>query len=102
MTAATTSGEVAGLIAELREVTGRAEKTFGRLSAVQLNWKPAPAEWSIAQCLEHLILINADYLPILERVARGWRPSLKERLPLLPRLFGNMVLALVQPDSGRK
>lgn len=27
---------------------------------------------------------------------------MKERIPLLPRLFGKMVLALVQPDARRK
>jgi hypothetical protein len=95
--------EVPRLIAEVGALTARARAAFGGLSASQLNWKPAPTEWSIAQCLEHLMLINADYFPILERVARGaWTPSVKERLPLLPRLFGKMVLALVQPGSTRK
>jgi hypothetical protein len=101
--AATVSAEAASLIADVAEVTRRAQRTFGDLGATELNRTPAPGEWSIAQCLEHLILINAGYFPVLERVARGtWTPSLAERLPLLPRLLGKMVLALVQPDSKRK
>jgi hypothetical protein len=84
-------------------VTQQARRSFGDLSGVQLNWKPERTEWSIAQCLEHLILVNAPYLPVLEAVARGeWRPNLKERLPVLPRLFGRLVLRAVHPDATRK
>ena len=102
-TIANGSEEVAGLIAELATITARARRSFGGLSAVQLNWKPDRTEWSVAQCLEHLVLINAPYLPILETVAGGdGVPKLRERLPVLPQLFGRLMLRLVQPDSRRK
>jgi hypothetical protein len=97
------SDAVSELIAELATITARARHSFGGLSAVQLNWKPDRTEWSIAQCLEHMVLINAPYLPILETVVRGHHvPKLRERLPILPRLFGRLMLRLVQPDSRRK
>jgi hypothetical protein len=102
-TMANCSVELSALIDELATITKRVRQSFGGLNAVQLNWRPDRAEWSIAQCLEHLVLINAPYLPILEGVARGdRRPTLRERVPILPRIFGRLVLRAVQPDARRK
>lgn len=95
--------ELPGLINDARAVTAEAESRFGHLSTEQLNWRPSDTEWSVAQCLEHLILSHAGYIPIVDRIARGeHRPSLKERLPLLPRLFGSIVLRAVQPQTKQK
>ena len=46
------------LLADIHAIALDAEKLFGSLSAEQLNWKPAPDRWSVAQCLEHLINTN--------------------------------------------
>ncbi|HET7459495.1 MAG TPA: DinB family protein [Gemmatimonadaceae bacterium] len=48
------------------------------LSEVQLNWRPNPERWSIAQNVTHLTVIGRLYLPKFDdsiRVARerGWR-----------------------------
>jgi hypothetical protein len=100
---ATAPGQAARFVADLDLVTERVQRHFGRLTAAQLSWQPAAGEWSIAQCLQHLILINASYFPVLERLARGeWRPTWKERVPVLPALFGRLVLSAVQPDATRK
>ena len=103
MSAKTAQGELAGLIAELKKIADTAQRIFGGLNAIQLNWTPNAGEWSIAQCFEHLILVNADYFPLLQRIACGeWKPTLKERVPLLPKLFGKVVLNAMQPDAKRK
>jgi hypothetical protein len=95
--------ELTALIDNARAVTAEVESRFSNLSTEQLNWKPNESEWSVAQCLEHLIVSNAGYFPIVERITRGeHRPSLKERLPLLPRLFGAVVLRAVQPQTKQK
>ena len=95
--------ELPQLIDDLRAVAADARASFGTFTPAQLNWKPSPAEWSIAQCLEHLITSNNGFLPLIKRIISGeHKASLKERLPLLPRLFGPMVLKVVQPQSQRK
>ncbi|MPY87996.1 MAG: DinB family protein [Luteitalea sp.] len=95
--------ELPTLIDEARAIADDAQKTFGHLSAEQLNWRPNADEWSVAQCFDHLIVINADYFPVIRNIARGeYKASLKERLPLLPRLFGSMILKAVQPEAQRK
>lgn len=91
------------LLDQLGAISKDAKDTFEGLTTEQLNWKPAANEWSVAQCLEHLIVTNSDYFPVVQKIARGeYKPSLRNRLPLLPRLFGSMVLKVVQPQTKRK
>ncbi len=95
--------ELPKLIDEAHANAEDAQKNFGQLSAEQLNWKPKADEWSVAQCFDHLIVINARNFPRMEQIANGeYKPSLKERLPLLPRFFGSMILKAVQPQAKRK
>ena len=91
------------LLQQLHTVTADVESAFGNLTADQLNWKPGPSQWSIAQCLEHLIVINGSYFPVFERIERGqFTPNFMERLPLLPRVLGPLVLKAVSPESPRR
>jgi uncharacterized damage-inducible protein DinB len=41
---------------------------FQTLSEEQFNWKPNTKSWSIAQCLDHLIVSNEKYFPVFEAV----------------------------------
>ncbi|HEX7959473.1 MAG TPA: DinB family protein [Terriglobales bacterium] len=96
------NAELAKLIDEAGVIAEDAQKTFGHLNAKQLNWKPSPAQWSVAQCLDHLIVINSTYFPVIEKIARdGYKPSVQQHLPLLPRFFGPLVLKAVSPEGKR-
>src|SRR5262249_7310486 len=95
--------ELPKLIDEANANTDDAQKSFGQLNAQQLNWKPSANQWSVAQCLDHLIVINSTYFPVLQKIARdGYKPSLRQRLPLLSRFFGWMVLKVVSPETKSK
>ncbi|MCB0751667.1 MAG: DinB family protein, partial [Ignavibacteriae bacterium] len=50
---------------EIDKITLVAEMLFSGLSSEQLNWKPNSETWSIAQNLEHLIVVNETYYPVL-------------------------------------
>jgi hypothetical protein len=94
---------IESLTARIDEVTRKASEEFGSLTASQLNWKPSEKNWSIAQCLDHIIVSNETYFPQLETVIDGrWRNSFRQNLPLLPKLWGKMILNGVSPDSKRK
>jgi uncharacterized damage-inducible protein DinB len=95
--------ELSKLIDEAHAISAEAQTVFGHLSQEQLNWKPAPEEWSVAQCFDHLIVTNSGYFPLVKKIADGqYEPSFRERLPLLPRAFGSIVLNAVQPEAQRK
>lgn len=91
------------LINETQAVTRDVQSMFAQLNADQLNWKPAADSWSVAQCLEHLIIINGPMLKVLEQAANGTKQtSLLERLPFWPGLWGRMMVKIVAPQGTRK
>ena len=86
------------------EAIGRdAPALFGYLTAEQLNWKPAPDSWSVAQCLDHLIAINRAYYPTFDQVLRGeYKKTLTHRLPFLPRVLGRVMISALSPVVKQK
>jgi DinB superfamily len=95
--------DLSTVLAEARRLGDEMARAFGSLSAQQVNWKPSEAEWSIGQCFDHLVVSNRGFFPIVEAVLQGRRhPRLWERVPLLPRIFGRLLIATLRPDSGRK
>lgn len=84
----------------LNEVTLRVKENFGHLTPEQLNWKPAPNRWSIAQCLDHLSVSNKTYFPEFERMAKQIPfDNFWGKIPFLSGLFGKMLLKSIHPDS---
>lgn len=87
----------------LHAIAAEAHSTFGGLSAVRLNWKPGAQSWSIAQCLDHLLTANGEYLPIFDAILQGRKKAkLAERLPWLPRIWGSLLIKALSPDSTRR
>ena len=88
-------------IDEARAIAFDASSEFGTLTYEQLNWKPAPERWSVAQCLDHLMVIDSGYFPLFDRIASGsYTPPLWRRL-LFPKAFGSMILKAVEPQAPR-
>ena len=90
--------DLATVLAEGRLVADEAARAFGPLTVRQINWKPGPGEWSIGQCFDHLVISNRPYEAIIREVMeRRRRPTAWERVPLLPRLFGTLLIATLRP-----
>jgi len=80
-----------------------AQSIFGRLNAEQLNWKPSADSWSVAQCLDHLMSANREMLPAFDEAIGGTkRARFFERVPVLPGLFGRLLIKAVSPGGKRK
>lgn len=85
------------------ELTADFQEAFGTLTYEQLNWKPAPNQWSIAQNVDHLIVINETYFPIPELIREGrYRTPWTARIGLVNTFFGNMILNAAKPDRSKK
>jgi hypothetical protein len=94
---------VSELIARQEEVSRETVEVFGQLASEQLNWKPSPEEWSVAQCFEHLIATNKPYFPVVEKIIKGEKKTtLWERVPVLPGFFGPLIINAVDPKSVKK
>lgn len=84
---------------QLSAVSEKVNEHFGRLEAHELNWRPEPGVWSIAQNLEHLIITNESYFPIFNAIQNGTHktPALG-RIGFFVSFCGNMVLKAVEPE----
>lgn len=80
-------------IAEFDKVTAEAKSLFGNLSTDQLNWKPSAEKWSIAQCLDHLIVSNSTYYPQFDEVASGkHKNSFYQNIKFISKFFGDYLI----------
>lgn len=88
---------------DIDEISSQFQNNFSALSADQLNFKPGPEKWSIAENMEHLIKVNESYFPVVEDVASGnHKIPFFGRFNLVSTFFGNMIHRSVLPDRKRK
>lgn len=101
-------GEHRNTIAELLHLTGRigeiSARDFAVLSDNQLKWKPRPETWSIAECLQHLILFKNVYLPKIEQaIENAASPQNVDNLQLFRSGFlGNYLVKSVKLRDDNK
>jgi hypothetical protein len=88
---------------ELDEVTQSFNDEFGSLSETEINWQPNAEQWSIAQNIHHLIVVNETYYPTLQKLKNNsYDLPWIGRIEFLTKFFGKTVLAAVQPDRRKK
>lgn len=98
-----TDAQLDELLAEAEAVAQDTRTAFGRFTPEQLNWKPHPEKWSVGQCFEHLMKTNGPYIPIFDGLLNGEaKKTLWQRLPLLPRRLGPLIVKAVSPQSTGK
>lgn len=88
------------LTTDLGTIADDARDSFGHLSAGQLNWKPSEKGWSVAQCLEHLILTNEQFFPEMDKLAAGTRKnSFFENYSPFSGMMGRFLIKAVTEGS---
>jgi hypothetical protein len=88
---------------KINATTANFKNEFSRLTVDELNWKPNPQTWSIAQNIDHLIVINATYYPVIDAIRKGsYKVSGLAKLGFMVNFLGKMILGSVQPDRKRK
>jgi DinB family protein len=89
------------LISELDAADARAIALAKPLTPRQLNWKPRPEVWSIAQCLEHLCVASEVYLPAISNSLGGRQPAVVQEIT--PGWFGRWFIRnYIEPSSKTK
>jgi hypothetical protein len=88
---------------ELDHITTLFSTQFGSLTQAELNWKPSPSTWSIAQNIDHLIVVNGTYFPVLAALKAGtYSLPFTAKAGFLVSFFGNTVLEAVRPDRRKR
>lgn len=87
----------------LNDISRQSLSEFGSLTSEQLNWKPTSNTWSIAQNLDHLIVVNETYYPVLALLKSGtYRTPFIAKIGFMVSFLGKTVLNAVQPDRKKK
>ncbi len=90
------------IISELQNISADTQKTFGKLSAEQINWKPSEDGWSVGQCFEHLIKTNELFYVELDKIASGTRRnSFLENWSPLSSVWGNLLISSLKKDDRK-
>ncbi len=88
---------------QIDKTTAEFHQLFGELSSEELNWKPNPTTWSIAQNIDHLIVINKTYFPILAELKSGKHQlSFLSKFGFVVSYLGKLILNSVEPSQKKK
>ena len=88
---------------EFAAIARDTQTVFGLLDGPQLNWRRDDSSWSVAQCFDHLLTINRHMFQAMDAATDGSHPrTVWQRLPLLPGLFGSMLIKSQMPQSQKK
>jgi len=77
---------------EITSITWEFEKITENLELDELNFKPHPNSWSMAENLLHLIRLNSSYFPIFDQImCDNYRPPFLAKLPFLAATVGKLL-----------
>ena len=94
--------DIGDIIADLN-LSSQVIQGFASLSQEQLNWQPDTRHWSVGQCVDHLRLANLAYADVIKSVLnKNRKATFWEQIPLLPKLFGNILVRSLKPSGGRR
>jgi hypothetical protein len=91
-------GELAGYERQIDRIVVDAENLLAGLTDEQFNWRPAPGRWSIAENIDHLRAMSAQYLPAIdEAIAAGQARSMYHEGPFRYGLFERFMEWSMEP-----
>lgn len=96
------TADMPSLIAAANKVADESRTAFSSLTPAQLNWKPGPERWSVAQCFDHLLTSNKGYFPIIDNILAGQKQTFWQSMPVIPGLAGRLLIKSLDPASVRK
>jgi hypothetical protein len=91
------------IVAESEANSDAARELASGLSPAQLNWRPTPDKWSIAQCLDHLTISSNSFDGYFsEALVRGRKRWPVSSVPAYrPSFMGGLLIKQVNPEGGR-
>jgi hypothetical protein len=92
------------IVVGAEENSKAARELVSGLSNAQLNWKPAPEKWSIAQCLDHLAIaaqkFDGYFSGALARGRKNWPVTAGPAYR--PSFMGGWLVKYVSPEAVKK
>src|SRR5215467_10225201 len=94
---------IKGILQKGKEAKEKVQSQLSNISQQQLNWKSLPGSWSIAQCLDHLVISHSVYFPALKKITEGvYRMSFWERYSPFSHICGRALINQLQEQPKKK
>ncbi len=88
---------------QIEKAVNTTVNAFSHLNAEQLNYKTDPKSWSIAQCLDHLMVTDKQYTSIIKKMVAGtYKPSFWAKMGIGSKFFGNFLIKTTAPIPDKK
>lgn len=85
------------------EAREKAKTYFSYLTVEQVNWKPTIEKWSIAECLQHLLIADQYYFKDLSEIGNGiYQMTAWEKYSPLTGLWGKLLKEQMKEKVKRK
>jgi hypothetical protein len=95
--------DLQSILNELDRTDQEARQLVSELSEAQVNWRPSPTGWSVAQCLAHLGQMNSVLTAALRTAVRqADKNSGMPRKPIQPGWFGRWFIGQMEGPPRRK
>jgi uncharacterized damage-inducible protein DinB len=79
------------------------EREFSALTKEQLNWKPNRQSWSVAECLQHLLVADGYYFQDLQQIGHNtYKMTLWEKYSPFSGLFGKALKEQMKEQVKRR
>ena len=89
--------------AEIDKVTIHFQSQFKSLEMADMQLKPSPDQWSIAEVIAHLIQVTDSYRETFEAIRNAkYNAPWLGKIGFLRNAMGNMILKSVLPTTKRK
>lgn len=93
----------AQLLGEISRLKSDMEAKTSNLSEAQLNWKPDPKSWSVAEVLEHLIKTDKTYeSPLRQAAEKAKKENIKEQKPHESTWLGKWFIDFIKPKENMR
>lgn len=89
---------------KLHQLIDDTRENFAPLSPSQLGWKASKSQWSVRECLDHIMTTNRQYYPQFDKIIGGYyEPSMWGRLPAAwHRFWGGKLVTYLGPEVTQK
>jgi hypothetical protein len=95
--------DLQSILNKLDRTDEEARQLVASLTEAQLNWRPSPTAWSVAQCLAHLGQMNSVLTAALRTAVRqADKNSGMPRKPIEPGWFGRWFISQMEPPPRRR
>jgi hypothetical protein len=95
--------DLSQLTAQLDAIRREVDVLTSGLTDAQFNWRPDPTRWSIAQCLQHLVVAADGLVPLQEQaILRARERGLLSDGPYRHGWLGTKLAGSIEPPIKRR